>query len=182
MPRYIAFLRAINVGGHTVKMGRLKTLFEEIGLKDVSTFIASGNVIFLSPSRNSALLEKKIETHLRNALGYEVATFLRTDKELKEVAEHQPFEDAGNDYHAIYVAFLHSKPGKESVDRMMAFKSKINDFRVHQREMYWLCRKKMMDSEFSGAVLEKTLGMPATLRNTTTVAKLATILSSEAKS
>jgi len=48
MPRYVALLRGINLGGHTVKMDRLKKLFEELGLKNVETFIASGNVIFES--------------------------------------------------------------------------------------------------------------------------------------
>jgi hypothetical protein len=81
MPRHIAFLRAINVGGHTVKMDQLRTLFEELGLKDVETFIASGNVIFRSPAK-SASLESKIERHLHRALGYEVDTFIRTDGEV----------------------------------------------------------------------------------------------------
>ena len=177
MPRYIALLRAINVGGHMVKMDHLRGLFESIGLKDVQTFIASGNVIFGSPSKNPVALGKSIETHLRKALGYEVATFLRTDEELRQIAAHRVFKDAGDDYHAIYVAFLHTKPGKELIDRLMTFKSKVNDFHVHQREVYWLCRKKMMDSEFSGAVLEKTFGMPSTMRNSTTVKKLAELLS-----
>ena len=46
MPRLIAFLRAINVGGHTVTMMKLRKEFEALGLQDVETFIASGNVIF----------------------------------------------------------------------------------------------------------------------------------------
>ena len=179
MPRYIALLRAINVGGHTVKMDHLRGLFEAIGLEDVQTFIASGNAIFRSPSKNPAALGKSIQGHLRKALGYEVATFLRTEDELKQVAEHRAFKNAGDDYHAIYVAFLHTRPDKELIDRLMTFKSKINDFNVHQKEVYWLCRKKMMDSEFSGAVLEKALGMPATLRNATTVRKLVALLTGE---
>ena len=176
MPRYVAFLRAINVGGHTVKMDHLKGLFESIGLRDVQTFIASGNVIFRSASNNPAALEKKIEAHLREALGYEVATFLRTDEELKRVADHNAFKNTGDEYHAIYIAFLHTKPGKVLVDRMMTFRSKVNDFHVHQREVYWLCRRKMVESVFSAALLEKSLGMPATLRNSTTVRKLSALL------
>jgi len=42
MTRYIAFLRAINVGGHTVKMDRLRALFQELGLADVRTFMEFG--------------------------------------------------------------------------------------------------------------------------------------------
>ena len=92
MPRHIAFLRAINVGGHTVKMDLLCRLFEELGLKDVETFIASGNVIFRSPAK-SASLEVKVERHLRQALGYEVATFIRNEAEIAAVAAYRPFKD-----------------------------------------------------------------------------------------
>ena len=94
MPRLIAFLRAINVGGHTVSMAQLRKEFEALGLQNVETFIASGNVIFTSRSRDLAALEKKIESRLRASLGYEVATFLRTDAEVAELAAYRPFDAA----------------------------------------------------------------------------------------
>ncbi|MBA3354552.1 MAG: DUF1697 domain-containing protein [Pyrinomonadaceae bacterium] len=50
MPKYVAFLRAINVGGHIVKMDHLRQLFEALGFSNVDTFITSGNVIFDSMS------------------------------------------------------------------------------------------------------------------------------------
>ena len=65
MARLFAFLRAINVGGHTVTMDTLRGLFEGLGLDDVETFIASGNVIFTSPSKSIATLEPQIEARLR---------------------------------------------------------------------------------------------------------------------
>ena len=84
--RLIAFLRAINVGGHTVTMARLREEFEGLGFTDVETFIASGNVIFTSRSNDFARLEKKIEARLRAAFGFEVATFVRTNAEVAAVA------------------------------------------------------------------------------------------------
>jgi uncharacterized protein (DUF1697 family) len=89
--RYIAFLRAINVGGHTVKMETLRRLFEGLGFSDVETFIASGNVIFDSPIEETRSLEKKIEVHLKENFGYEVATFIRTPTELAEIINYRPF-------------------------------------------------------------------------------------------
>ena len=80
MPKYLAFLRAINVGGHTVKMDHLRQIFESLGLSNAETFIASGNVIFDVKAGNVKTLEKKIENKLHEALGYEVAAFIRTDK------------------------------------------------------------------------------------------------------
>ncbi len=61
MPRHIAFLRGINVGGHRVKMDELRRLFGELSFSDVSTFIASGNVVFESPDEDRAGLEREIE-------------------------------------------------------------------------------------------------------------------------
>jgi uncharacterized protein (DUF1697 family) len=49
----------------------------------------------------------------------------------------------------------------------------VDDFHVHKREIYWMCRIRMSDSTFSGGLLEKTVGLPATMRNTGTVKKLA---------
>ena len=65
MSRYLAFLRAINVGGHTVKMDALRHIFESLGFTSVETFIASGNVIFEAGQQDPAALEKAIETRHR---------------------------------------------------------------------------------------------------------------------
>ena len=64
--RYVAFLRAINVGGHTVRMEALRREFESLGATNVETFIASGNVIFDTARRNAAALERAIEEHLQH--------------------------------------------------------------------------------------------------------------------
>ena len=69
MPRYVAFLRAINVGGHTVTMSRLVELFEALELEEITTFIASGNVLFSSRAK-PAMLERQIDKHLHAELGY----------------------------------------------------------------------------------------------------------------
>jgi hypothetical protein len=82
LARYFAFLRAINVGGHIVKMERLRREFEGLGFAEVETFIASGNVIFESRATNEKLLSSKVERHLESALGYEVAVFIRSSAEL----------------------------------------------------------------------------------------------------
>ncbi len=174
MPTYLAFLRAINVGGHTVKMERLKKLFETLGFSNVSTFIASGNVIFDSSSKNPQALEKKIEAHLKKSLGYEVATFIRSASELKEIARYRPFpESEVAKSRALYVGFLQQPPSAEAKKKLLAVDSKTERFHFHERELYWLLGACFVESEFSGPLLEKTLGIPTTLRNATTVKKLA---------
>lgn len=171
--RYIALLRAINVGGHVVKMDHLRRLFEGMGFSGVETFIASGNVIFDAPGRSAAALEKKIAAHLRAELKYEVATFVRTPAELAEVADHRPFSDTDLGGAGLYVAFLAAAPAPEAARDLAAFNSSIDAFEVRKREVYWLVRPRFSDSTFSGARLEKTLRMAATVRNVATVRKLA---------
>lgn len=175
MPRYIAFLRAINVGGHNVKMEQLRSLFAELEFSKVETFIASGNVIFDAPSKQVQQLEQQIERHLQATLGYAVATFIRSDAELDAVAAYQPFAPAelAAEGGSMYVAFLHAAPDHAATQKVLKLRTEVDDFHIHEREFYWLSRASMSDSTFSGALLEKTLGLPATMRNITTVRKLA---------
>lgn len=179
MSRFIAFLRAINVGGHTVKMDHLRQLFESLGFSSVETFIASGNVVFEATSKNAKSLERKIENRLREALGYEVATFIRTDAELADIANYKPFRQSALDAAvALNIALLADTLDDRSQQMLMALRTDIDDFHVHEREIYWLCRKKQSESAFSNAVLEKTLGRQSTLRGSNTVKNIAAKYSS----
>jgi uncharacterized protein (DUF1697 family) len=171
--RYIAFLRAINVGGRVVKMDRLRKLFEGEGFTKVETFIASGNVIFDGAGR-AATLERTIEAMLSAALGYEVSTFVRTGAELRQVAAHEPFSASQLDKAArLNVAFLATSPGAKETKALMALKSRVEDVHVQGREIYWLSRVLQSESEISNAVFEKTLGQRSTVRGISTVRKMA---------
>ena len=174
MPRQIAFLRAINVGGHIVKMERLRVLFESAGLNNVETFIASGNVIFDTARGKSDALERKIEVMLEKQLGYEVKTFIRSDAELATIAAYRPPFDAASNTPAtrLFIGFLATVPGSETKAKLAAAATDVDDFHIHGRELYWRCRVASNESKFSGAKLEKTLGMATTLRNVNTVHRL----------
>ncbi len=174
MPLYIAFLRAINVGGHTVKMDQLRRHFETLGFNGVETFIASGNVVFASPARDTGALETRIATHLEKKLGYEVATFIRTEDELARVAAHEPFSKTLMERaFGLNIAFLSQELDAAARRKLLALKTEIDDFATHEREVYWLCRTRQGESTFSNAVLEKTLGIRSTLRGVNTIRKMA---------
>ncbi|MCA1561788.1 MAG: DUF1697 domain-containing protein [Acidobacteria bacterium] len=174
MPRYVALLRAINVGGHVVKMELLRREFAALGFSNVETFIASGNVVFESRSQNAQALEQRIETRLGAALGYPVSTFLRTPAELARIVQYEPFAPA--DMNApgstLYIGFLSVPPEPAAQEKIVACRTAVDDFHVHKRELYWLCRTKLGESLVSGAVLAKALGMPTTMRNATTIRRL----------
>jgi uncharacterized protein (DUF1697 family) len=171
--RYIAFLRAINVGGHVVKMDRLRKLFEGQGFTNVETFIASGNVIFDGAGHADAL-ERAIETMLKDALGYEVSTFVRTGAELRALAAHDAFTPSAIDKATAFnVAFLSKPLDAKGKKALLALKSRVDDFHVNGREIFWLSRVKQSESVISNAVFEKTLGQRSTVRGISTVRKMA---------
>jgi uncharacterized protein (DUF1697 family) len=174
MSRYIAFLRAINVGGHVVKMEALREHFETLGFDAVETFIASGNVIFQAKAGKVDALQRKIEAHLQKALGYEVATFIRTDAEVAAAAQYQPFKQAVPKVGVLHVAFLEEPLDASAQQILMKFKTEVDEFHVNRREIYWWCKlKQSSDSAFNNARFEKALQTRATWRNINTVVRLA---------
>jgi uncharacterized protein (DUF1697 family) len=174
MSRLVAFLRAINVGGHTVKMDALRGHFEDLGCTGVETFIASGNVVFDHRVRDAEAMARKIERHLLKKLGYEVSTFLRTGDEVAAVAAYRAFTDVQvKAARAQVVGFLEAPLPAASTRALMALETPDDTFRVHGREIWWLARSGQGQSEISLAVIEKTLKIRATFRGANTVRRLA---------
>ena len=172
--RYFAFLKGINVGGHTVKMDRLRELIAELGYEEVATYIASGNIIFSRPARQTGELEPSIAAHLESALGYAVPTFIRSVDELVVIAAYQPFpaDELSEGGSSLYLAFLPDAPSKAEIRNIETSSTETDRFRVAGRELYWHCRTRFSDSPFSGPKLERLLSRTVTVRNSTTVRRL----------
>ena len=177
--RCVAFLRAVNVGGRTVKMDALRAAFEALGLTGVETFIASGNVIFHTRARSLTALERKIEAQLNAAFGFEIDTFIRSADEVAAITEHAAF-DAGlvSRSGAFVVGVLASEPDAAGRRRIAAFGNEIDRFHVNGRELYWLSTGKQSESTFSNAAFERALRMRATFRGMNTLRRLVNRLSS----
>ncbi len=173
MSQYFAFLRAINVGGRNVTMQSLRKHFEALGFDKVETFIASGNVIFHSPTEDAGTLEQTIESHLHKSLGYEVKTFVRTGPELAAIGRYEPFERlAIQSAGALVVGFLADRMVPEAEAALMALKTDVDDFHVQGREIYWFCKVRQSESKVSNALFEKRVKVRSTFRNVNTVARL----------
>ena len=143
MPRLIAFLRAINVGGHTVTMAQLRKEFEALDLKEVETFIASGNVVFETTTKKTNTLERKIERALKAALGYEVRTFVRGEAQLAKIVNHWPFPQSKFDESwQSNIIFLADNLNEKLKQHVNALGTNTDAFEVHGREIYWLRRRK----------------------------------------
>ena len=167
MPQYVAFLRAINVSNRRIKMDRLREAFTTLGFANVSTFIASGNVLFESPELNAAEAEARIEAHLPTALGFPSETFLRSSAEIAELLALRPFpaEDVDTPGHRWHVSFLRSAPGEEVARKVLDFRTERDEFHVQGRELHWLSRGPISDTKVSWTRLGKLLAMPYTDRN-----------------
>lgn len=167
MKKYIAFLRAINVGGtRVIKMDSLKKMFESFGLHNVQTYIQTGNVIF--ETKESPTLETKLEGQLEKALGYRVEVFLRSMDEIANIVNQGHFEPQAED--TLHIVFLREKPAKTQVDALKKYNSQADEFAVLGREAYNL-RHDRDRSVFSNNFIEKILGT-ATTRNMTTLKKI----------
>ncbi len=176
MPRCIAFLRAVNVGGRTVKMDTLKAQFEALGLANVSTFIASGNVIFETRARDMAALQQKIEKQLYAAFGFEVHSFVRTAAELAEIAACRPFDACEPESAASFVVGFVAQPFNAAQQKIVkSFNNGLDAFHAQGRELYWMSRNKQSESKFSNAAFERALGLRATFRGMNTVRRITAL-------
>ncbi len=173
---YLALLRGINVSGQKlIKMEALKKIFEEMGFKNVRTYIQSGNVIFEAGKSKPENLRKKIETGLEKKLGYDVTVVVRTMDELEKVIKGYPFGKVkGHENCRAYVSFLAVEPDKNNINELTSLNSKEEIFHHNGNNIYILLKKGFADSLTGKNIIEKKLKVRATIRNWQTVNKLLT--------
>ena len=119
---YISILRGINVSGQkNIKMAALKTLYESLGLKDVQTYIQSGNVVFTGHGADEETLASAIRVAIKQEFGYRIVVLVRSDHDWKSVATNNPFDGgSGIDPSKLQVTFLAETPGKSALDALNA--------------------------------------------------------------
>jgi len=174
MTRYVAFLRAVNVGKRIVKMEHLRQLLDTAGFNNVSTYIQSGNVMFASRSNNVTTLSEKIEKLLLTTYGFEVPTIIRQVSELENVVKNTPFPGVVPDKTTqVYITFLSGDAGPHAPQVIASLQSAAETLHMNNREVYTLIRKNLELKPLDIiARLEKKLGIPCTTRNWATVNKV----------
>lgn len=171
--KYVAFLRAINVGGHVVKMDQLRELFRAMKFSNVETFIASGNVIFETKAAPDEKLEKKIEKQLEAALGYKVGTFVRSMDEIRAISVFEAFsKDALQLARAVHVGVMRRGVTAAELEQAQGFRGEGDSFHIEGREIYWLCRIPTNESKFPQK-FDKLIKADVTYRNINTMVRLA---------
>ncbi|MDQ3726178.1 MAG: DUF1697 domain-containing protein [Actinomycetota bacterium] len=175
MQRCVAFLRGMNLGGRRIKNEELRRHFEEMGLEEVGTFRASGNVVFSSPGREKEeTLATRIEAELGERLGYEVPVFLRTIEEVAAITAREPFDPAAvaKSKGKLQVSFLAKKPSAAAKKKALALATDEDLLAIEGRELYWLPSGGISESDLDLKALDATLG-PGTIRTMGTVAQIA---------
>lgn len=172
MPSHVAFLRGMNLGGRRIKNEELRAEFETLGFTEVACFRASGNVVFTAKG-SEAKLTGEIEAGLGEALGYEVPVFLRSAKELRALAIHEPFDAAKvkASEGKLQVALLAKKPATKARNQALDEASDEDRLAIEGRELYWLPSGGISDSELDLKLLEKALG-PWTMRTMGTIEQI----------
>lgn len=170
MSTRIAFLRAVNLGRRRVRNARLVELFEQLGYRDVWTYINSGNVVF-SAGGSRAALEGAIGAAVERDVGFEVTTFVRSVSELREIVARQPFERVSGD--TYFVTFLAGRPTPSQRNDLESLSNDFDTLLADAREVHWLMRGKSTDSRLVKRQWEQILGMnSSTSRNMTMLTKL----------
>ena len=155
-----------------MKMDELKKLFVMSGIKNISTYIQSGNVVFDSPETDTAVLQEKIEKKLFKALGYEVTVFLRTFDEVRNIIKQNPFEKEMEEM-GLYVSMLSAVPDAEGLKALQLLIGEQEQVKVLGTAAYILCIKNGYgNSKLSNVSLEKKMKVKSTTRNWATMNKI----------
>jgi len=161
MSRYVAFLRGMNLGKRRIKNEELRAHFEAMGLEEVATFRASGNVIFTTPKREAeGKLATRVEAELDERLGYDVPVFLRSEKEIASIAAQNPFPAARlkKSKGKLQVSLLKRKPSAAAKRKVLALATDADLLAVEGRELYWLPSGGLLESDLDLKAIEKLLG------------------------
>ncbi|HTB30445.1 MAG TPA: DUF1697 domain-containing protein [Bacteroidia bacterium] len=176
MIRYVTFLRGINVSGQKlIKMDELNRIMSTLKLKEVKTFIQSGNVLFNSPETNTEKLSQQITKKLKSELGYDVPVVIRTIDQLRLLIEQDPFKKIkeGDDI-KLYVSFLPTTPLQKIKAPILSPKKDVKILSIHDGDICCLGLPLPNGTYgFPNLFIEKTFGMPATTRNWNTVNKVS---------
>ena len=174
MPEYIALLRAVNVGKRLVKMAELARLCESCGLKDVRTYIQSGNVVFRSKSANTSTLRRKIEKQLTKSLGYDVEVILTSADALAAIVKSNPFKRFDSQSNVmLFVSFFADAPSSTPKLPFTSTTENLDVVAAHSNAAFIVARRKKNGwFGFPNLFVEKQFGVRATTRNWSVVKKL----------
>ena len=180
MPRYVALLRGINVGGNTmIKMGELRAMFEALGFERVASYINSGNLAFDSVSSKGSTHETSIvhliESAILETFGKPVRVMVRTQPDIERVLAGNPYEGEFASHKEMHVLFLNEELSADKAALLHELAPQQERFTIVGREVYCHLPSGVADSFLGRGQFEKKLQVAVTARNWRTVERLATL-------
>lgn len=172
MPIYVSLLRGINVGGHKkIKMDQLRASLEAMGLKQVQTYIQSGNVVFQTTAKASLpAVSRKIEARILSDFGHSVSVMSRTADEISRTVAGNPFlKERGLDPDKFHVMFLSESPEPAALKQLASLTAAPDQFRSAGKELYFYLPNGVAGSVVMKNPVDRILAVVTTTRNWRTV-------------
>ena len=178
MTAFVSLFRGINVGGHQqVRMDELKALHASLGLRDVVTYIQSGNVVCTSDDTNMTQLRQQIEEGFAQKFGFRVNVILRTAADLDAIIANNPFQSQSiQEPKRLLVLFLATSPESSGLEDLQKTYSGPEELRLIGQDLYIYYPNGIGRSKLSLTLLEKKLKAVGTGRNWNTVLQLQKML------
>jgi uncharacterized protein (DUF1697 family) len=175
MQTYITILRGINVSGKKmINMEALRAHMQELGFKNIKTYIQSGNLIFESENVELTELAKQIEKQIEKQYGFQVPVIVRTPDDLEHILKNNPFLNVREeDIDKLHVTFLSSEPKQEHLVKISPPENTTDEFIIAGDHVFVFCPNGYGNTKISNTFFENKLKVTATTRNWKTVVKLA---------
>jgi len=172
MKTRVVLLRGINVGGkNPLRMKELAAILEELGAREVRTYIQSGNAVCLGPDGNAAALSRRIREAVSARRGFEPQVLVLPPEVIEQVVRENPFPEADGAPKTVHVGFLASVPENPDLQAIAALARDSESFHLTSTAFYLHAPEGIAKSKLA-ARAEKNLGVAMTLRNWRTVRAL----------
>ena len=172
MTTYIALFRGINVGGkHSLPMQSLKSILEDLGCRQVRTYIQSGNVVFQHAEVDRAQLAEQISAEVEERHAFRPQVLLLPVEAFEQAVALNPFPNATAEPKTLHVSFLAEEPGSPDLAGLESLKTERERFALIGRLFYLYAPDGIGRSKLATRI-EKALGVPATDRNWRSVLKI----------
>src|SRR5437588_1829846 len=178
MTTCVSLFRGINVGGHqTIRMDELKELHESLGLRDVVTYIQSGNVVFTSDDADLAQLPRHIEDGFAKKFGFQVNVMVRTSAEFRELIENNPFQNQPmKESKWVVVMFLATRPERTALEDLQKTYGGPEELCMIGQKLYIYYPNGIGRSKLTLTLIEKKLKTSGTGRNWNTILQLQKLI------
>lgn len=171
MIKYCAFLRGVNVNGTSMKMADVCQVFSDAGMMNVSSVLASGNILFESDD-DFSVLKEILEKAMSDYFNYEAFLFLKTEEEVSEIFNENPFPKNEN-LHVYSFVGINDVENLLSEEFANSKKAEFEDAKIVNGNFYWqVPRGNTLDSTFGKILGKKILKDKITSRNINTFEKI----------